>query len=75
MRHFIVLGFKTTASSEEGKQIHLGSDRAKALKAVEAADGGFARKQLYELAIPHKTRHFSKPTETATKAKKTKKTD
>lgn len=62
MRHFIVLGFKTTANSEKGKQVHLGTDRGKAIEVVNAADDRYARKELHELAVPHLKRHFQPAT-------------
>ena len=69
MRHFVVLGFKTTVNSEEGEQVHLGSDRGEAIEVANAVDERFVRKQLYELAVPHLSRHFE-PVEKPTPAKR-----
>lgn len=60
MRQFIVLGFKTTDTSEQGEQVHLGGDRAESIAVTNAADDRFVRKQLYELAVPHLSRHFAR---------------
>jgi len=59
MRHFVVLGFKSNSKGEAGEVVYLGSDRAEAL--AEVADvpsgGDHARRELYELAVPHVRRH------------------
>ena len=69
MRHFIVLGFKTTSNSEQGELVHLGSDRGEAIEVVNATGDPFARKQLYELALPERTRHFTTAKSKPKKAK------
>jgi hypothetical protein len=60
MRQFLVLGFKTNSGKETGEQVHLGADRGKAIEVTNKPDA-FTRKELFELATPHITRHFGKP--------------
>lgn len=52
MRHFIVLGFKTSLNTEEGKIVHKGTDCAKATANVNTPEKDYVRKELYELAVP-----------------------
>lgn len=68
MRHFIVLGFESNSNSAPGEQVHIGSDRGEAIEVTNDPAGGFARKELYELAIPHICRHFSGVTKKETSA-------
>lgn len=58
MRHFLVLGFATSGSSEMGDPIHLGTDRVAAMTEMKTPDERFKRKEVFELARPHRVRHF-----------------
>jgi hypothetical protein len=59
MRHFILLGFTSTDTTEVGEPIQIGVDRAKAITELNTPNQQFVRKELYELAIPHIRRHFA----------------
>ena len=73
MRHFVILGFKTPHNSEQGEQVHIGTDRGKAIDLVNTPDDRFARKELYELATPHIRRQLPSPAhQVATRATKAK---
>jgi len=61
LRHFIVLGFQTTDNSEQGQPVYLGTDRGQAIQVVNALEEGVVRKCLFEMATPHISRHFAKP--------------
>lgn len=58
MRQFIVLGFATTSRREQGESVYLGSDRSEALGVTNTHEERFVRKEMFELAKPHKVRHF-----------------
>ena len=58
MRQFLVLGYKTTNVNEPGVIVHLGIKNSEAIGVVTAAGDGFARKELFELAVPRQRRHF-----------------
>lgn len=73
MRQFLVLGYATNSNSEQGEQVHLGSDRGEAIAVTNEPDERFARKQLYELALPHMSRHFDREQVKTTKKKTSKK--
>jgi len=70
MRHFILLGFTSTDTTEVGEPIQIGVDRAKAITELNTPDQ-FVRKELYELAIPHIRRHFAETAPKKPAAKKT----
>lgn len=70
MRHFIVLGFAGPSKSEPGEQIHLGSDRGEAVAVTNTPDGKFARKEMFELALPQKSCYFKKVSNPEKKKKK-----
>ena len=74
MRQFVILGYKTNSNSEQGELVALEQSRSEALKAVEDPSGGYVRKELFELAVPHKKKHFeTKPTSSSSPKKKVKK--
>lgn len=58
MRQFIVLGYQTTNTNEPGVIVHLGNKNSVAIGVVTASGDGFARKELFELAVPRQRRHF-----------------
>jgi hypothetical protein len=70
MRHFIVMGFCSNSQNDQGKQVHLGSDRGDAVAELNKDDGKFVRKELFELAVPEIRRCFIAPA--TTKSKKAK---
>ena len=58
MRHFVVLGFRSVSKSEQGELVHLGGDRGEAITITTSASGSFVRKEMFELDIPNRSRHF-----------------
>ena len=58
MRQFLVLGYQTRNTNEPGVIVHLGSKNSEAIGVVTAVGDGFARKELFELAVPRQRRHF-----------------
>ena len=66
MRQFIVLGFSSKSRQDIGESLYLGGDRGTAIATCNTGESRFARKEMYELAQPHMSRHFAKqePVET-----------
>lgn len=58
MRQFIVLGYATTSKADSGECLYLGADRGAALDCTATAEAGYARKAMFELAIPQLNRYF-----------------
>ena len=57
MRHFIVLGFATNSKTEPGKALYIGCNRGEAISNVNTPEPKFARKAMYELAVPQIARY------------------
>lgn len=69
MRHFIVLGFKTSSNTEEGTVVHKGTDCQKAVASVNAPEKSYIRKELFELALPQIRKQLSTAAEAEAQAK------
>ena len=73
MRQFLVMGFKTTSVREAGEVLHLGAVNSAAIAVLNAPEGGFARKELFELAIARQRKYFEVPAVSTVDTKGTKK--
>ena len=65
MRHFIVLGFPTNSKTDPGEALYLGCNRGEAIINVNTPDKKFARKSMFELAVPQVAKTYrldAKPT-------------
>lgn len=58
MRQFIVLGYPSNSKADSGECLYLGSDRGAAMDVAKEQEEDYVRKSMFELAIPHLTRHF-----------------